>query len=355
MSNVYWPKIGYTPILYADLVSPLNVGTVIGTLHNISIADSSITEQYYSDTRIQGKIVTICKNGESDGYIDNARIRMILSIPTRDWSKTLITGFVSGIEESDSDGFTKRTYNVESTIWGLSNHLMHIYVNVKNGDSLKAFLTNLLKNETKFQYNLSNAKDSTFGDTKVYDVGTSLLNIIMEVNEKINRVDVDADGRLIFTPYADPKTISASKTIDYEDHLTLTMEEMTKSTNAFDRPGRTIVISRNGQQVISSHYDPPATDESSQQTRGWLMVKTAQYGGKKKEPTIQDLHNEATELWKNSQDKGIEYDVKTYFADYHAGEVINLIPRKRSSKKCLISSVDTSFGDFTQKLTCREL
>ena len=354
-SDMYWAKLGYTPILYVDVVSQLNVNNVLGSLKNVSIADSSITENYNSDTRVQAKVVTVSRNGESDGYIENGRLRMILSIPTRDWTATLFTGFVTDMNESDNDGYIKRTYTLESTIWGLTDQYMHIYVTISKGARVKVIMEDLLKQHTTFQYDLSNAKDRTFGDTKVYDVGTSLLNIFMEINDGYNRLEVDPFGKFLLKEYKKPKNQTASKTIDYADVNTLTMDELTKSTNATDCPGRTIVISRGGDKLVSSHYDPSESAASSQKTRGWLKVKTAQYNGSAKDPGISELHSQAQKLWEDNQDKGIEWGVKTYFANYHAGEVVNLIPRKQSSRKCLISNVDTSFGDMTQKLTCKEL
>lgn len=350
-----WSKVGYTPVLYVDMVSQLNVNTVLGSLKNVSISDCSITENYFSDSRIQAKVVTVVKNGESDGYIKNSRLRMILSIPSRNWTKTLFTGFVTNISESDNEGFIKRTYTLNSTIWGLTDHLMHIYVSADKGGSVVRTTESLLKDHTTFQYDLSKAQDKHFGDTKIYDVGTSLLNILIEINDGTNRLEVDSAGRVLLVKYVKPKDISASVTIDYEDYKTLTMEELTKSSNEDDMPGRTIVISRGGSNVISSHYDAPVTADSSQHNRGWLKVKSSQYNGSKKNPTIDDLFTEATKLWNDNQDKGIEYDVKSFYADYHTGVVANLIPRKQTSRKCLISTVETSFGDFTQKLTCKEL
>lgn len=353
----------------ALIIDPVNINNVIGSLKNIVSDSVSISENYNSDSRIQGKLTTITKPDESDGYISYGRIRIILSIPSRQWSATILTGYVSDVEEHVESGYLQRSYSIEGTLWGLLDHKLYQPVVIGKGAELTTVWTALMRKHTKMQYDTSKARKYTFSNTVLYEAGTSLSTILFEVSSGYNRMDVDPFGAVTLKRYISPSNQTASKTLNYTDLSGFAIAPITRKFSEYEAPGRAIVTTMvsvkkgksTSQKTLVGHYDAPANDITSIQKRGWLSARTDSYYGTSENPTVSELNKVAKQNWENSkQDIGCEWSGSTVFQDYHAGDVVTLIAPISSTShptkhKVLISSVSTSFRDFKQSLTMKEV
>lgn len=367
-----WKNTGYPYDIGVNVVHQTNVNSKLGSLSGVQINGMTITENYYSDSRVQAKVKTVVKEGEDDGYIDNARLRIILSIPSRSFFEELITGYVSDVDETHDKGYVQRTYTVEGTIWGLLEHPMGDPVVIAPGAGLLDVWENLMMFQTKMQYSTDGAQDHSFANTVLYEPGTKLSTILFEISSGYDRMDVNGHGVVTLKKYTAPSRMTPMRTIDYNDIRGLAMTPLTKNSSKYEAPGRavtTATVSReeNGQtkqEVIAGYYDAPSTHPTSIGVRGYLRGRVDSYNGTIEKPTKQDLAAESQKNWNNNQDKGIEWTGSTVFADYHAGEVCNLIlpmgmdyltQRKASIVKVLVSQVTTNLDTMVQDLTLKEV
>lgn len=365
-----WNDTGYSYEIGVNIVNQHNVEDTLGSLTGVQITGMSITENYYSDSRVQAKIKTVVKEGETDGYIENARLRVILSIPDRLFFEELVTGYVSDIDEVHDKGYIQKTYTVEGTIWGLLDHLMADPVIIGTGAKMIDMWEQLMLFQTRMQYNTEGAQDRSFEAAAMYEAGTSLATILFDISSGYSRMSVNGHGVVTLRKYTPPSQMEASRTLDYNDIRGLAITPLTKTSAKYNSPGRIVVtatVSRenNGeytQEVISGHYDSPDSEPTSMAVRGYLTAKAESYSNTGSEPTVSDLNALAEAYWRTAQDKGVEWTGSTVFADYHAGEVINLaVPvgfgnsSQNSIIKVLVSQVNTNLDNMVQELTLKEV
>ena len=365
-----WTDTGYSYDISVNVVHQTNVVKTLGTLSGVQLSELSITENYYSDSRIQGKVTTIVKDGESDGYVNNARLRIILSIQDRGIIKELMTGYVSDISESSEHGYTKRTYSIEGTMWGLLDHKVADQVTVTKGAKMISTWSSLMNSMTKMQYSTEGAQDIVFSNTVIYEPGTSLATILFELSSGSDRMDTDGHGIVTLSKYEAPSKRTPSRIIDYNDIRGLAMTPLERTSSEYEVPGRAVVTAtvsvneggKTSQKVISGSYDAPSTDPSSIAVRGWLSARTDSYSGASDNPTKAELNTIAKNNWTSAQNKGVQYSGSSVFADYHAGDVVTLmVPEGKDqmtnieAKKVLIQSVTTRLEEFVQELTMKEV
>lgn len=365
-----WTNTGYSYSIGVNVVHQTNVDNTLGSLSGVQLNGMSITENYYSDSRVQAKVSTVVKAGESDGYVNYARLRIILSIPERNFIEELMTGYVSDIVENSEHGYTKRTYTLEGTIWGLLDHKIADPITIGKGVKMISVWSSLMKTLTKMQYSTDGAQDTAFSNVVLYEPGTALSTVLFELSSGYDRMDVNGHGIVTLKKYTPPSQMTPSRIIDYNDLRGLSISPLEKNTSEYENPGRAIVtttvsIEKDGktsQEVIAGYYDAPSSDPSSIETRGWLSARTDSYSGSSENPSKSELNSIAENNWKSAQNKGVQYSGSSVFANYHAGEVVTLItPSSKSvdapidSHKVLIQSVTTNLEQFTQSLTMKEV
>ncbi len=371
MADIDWFDTGYTYDVGVTVVSQVDVDYTIGELTGVQTSGLSITESYNSDSRIQAKVSTVVGAGESDGYVDNARLRIILTIPERNWSKELMTGYVSDIDEVYESGYVKRQYTLEGTVWGLLEHKTNAAVTIGKGAKMLDIWKKLMKDQTRMQFSTASAtKDHPFSAVTLYEPGTQLSTILFELTSGYCRMNTDGHGTVILEDYTAPSKKSPTRVIDYNDLKSLIMAPLNMNSTKYEAPGRAVVTAtvsnedKNGkttQETIVGYYDAPSEHPTSINTRGYLRSRSDSYSGSSEKPSKSELNAEAERNWKNDQDKGIEWTADSTFADYKAGEVATLIlPSDRLgiamvSKKVHITGVTTNLENFTQSLTMKEV
>lgn len=364
-----WTKTKYSYEVTVNVIHQTNVDIMLGSLSGVQLDNLSISEDYYSDSRIQAKVTTVTETGKSDGYVENARLRIILAIPEQNWAQELITGYVSDLDETYESGTIVRTYTIESTIWGLMDHLLADPVIISSNANLIDIWTGLLKSQTKMQYSVSNAQNRTFTQTILYEPGTDLATLLFEISSGYDRINVDGHGRITLEKYTAPSKRSSECVIDYNDVHNLVKAPLTKASTAYEAPGRVVVTAtisymndngENDQEVIAGHYDSPASHPTSLASRGYLRAISESDNGLSDYPTKDELSAYAKLIWEDEQDSGIEWSAETIYGGYYAGQIATLIlpsslDGEMISKKVLISSVSTEFNNFIQRLTMKEV
>lgn len=371
MAEIDWTKTGYSYDIVVNVVHQTNVDDVLGMLSGVQLSGMTVTSKYYSDSRDQAKLTTIVPEGESDGYIKNARLRIVMSIPSRFWSEELITGYVSDVDTVVESGYTKRTYTIEGTLWGLLEHKTNSAITIGSGAGLIKTWRNLMEGQTRMQFDTSRAQDHSFSSTIVYEAGTVLATLLFEISSGYDRMTNDGHGRVILAKYTEPSNMTPEKVIDYKDTIGLSMAPLSANDASYESPGEAIVTAnistkdpndenKTIQTVVVGHYRAPDSHPTSIATRGFMRSRSDSYNGSGNNPTKDELNGIAEKNWKANQDKGITWTVSSVFADYHAGEVVTLVAPygfegSDYSHKVLISEVQTNMDYLTQDLTLKEV
>lgn len=364
MAEMDWTDTGYAYLVEVLVVDQNNVDIVLATLKGFTLQGATVTENYNSDSRVQAKVSTIVDEGASDGYVEHGRLRLNLLIPSRDWSEEFVTGYVTNISEKTEHGYTRRDYTIEGTIWGLLNHKIVSPIVVGKGYKLIKGWKSLMGSLTKMQYNTSDAQDHAFVKETVYEVGTNLSTVLFEMSSGYNRMEVSGHGTVLLVKYIKPANREATRTIDFTDPRCLAKLPVELSSSKWEAPGRAIVTAtvsktdsegKTTQEVIAGYYDAPTSHHTSIVNRGWLNARSDAYTGVNENPSKNDLKAEAKENWQQSQSKYRSWTIPTVFADYHAGDVVNVIFPDNSVVKVLVESVRTDFEAYTQDLTVKEV
>lgn len=361
-----WKKTGYAWDVAVNVVHQTDVNKVIGSLSGVLPDSIQVSENYYSDSRIQAKVATVVKEGTSDGYINHGRLRILFMVPDRNFAEEFITGYVSDINENTEHGYTKRTYTIESTIWGLLEHKISASVTIAKGAKLLTVWTGLVSKQTKMQYSTAGAQDYTYGSTIIYEAGTNLSTMFFEMNESINRFGVDGHGRLTLREYVAPSKQTPAYTLEYKDLRGLMLSPLSRSMAQDEAPGRAIVTAtvtkedsngKSTQQTLVGAYDAPNTHDTSIQVRGWLKARSDAYSGASDNPNQTELNAVAKKNWENAQkDIGAEWSANTVFGDYHAGDVCLLIPHENAAGvKVLVKATTINLSSMSQDLTLKEV
>lgn len=371
-----WAKTGHSYSIDVNVVHQTNVNNTLGSLRGVQLSDLYISENYYSDSRVQAKITTMVGKNESDGYIPNARLRIILSMPDDNFVEELVTGYVSDIDDSYSNGALKRTYTIEGTMWGLLDHITSEPITISKGAKLISTWKNLLNTLTMMQVSTDGAKDHQFSNTIIYEAGSSLATVLFELSSGYDRMDVDGHGVITLKEYKSPSKRTPSRIIDYNDMSSLVIAPLSRRSEEYSIPGRAVITAtvskitndgRSMQEVVVGSYDAPKTHFTSMATRGYLYGITDSYNGVSDNPTKAELDSLAKATWEDLQEKGIEWTGTHVFADFHAGEVVTLIAPTNlqltddfrsttiEAKKVLISAVETNLQTFQQNLTLKEV
>lgn len=367
-----WADTGYAYDVDVTVVHQTNVDNTIGFLSGVQLSNLSTSENYNSDSRMSAKVTTIVPEGESDGYVDNGRLRIILTIPKLDFTEEYVTGYVSDISESTSHGYTTRKYSIEGTIWGLLNHKIDAPVTIGKGAKMLDVFTSLLSKQTKMQYDIEGAQDHTFGSTVIYEAGTNMSTLLFETTEGYNRMNSDGHGRITLRKYVAPSKRTPERILDYNSVRGLAIAPAEKSSTKWDSPGRAIVTATvsvtdstnnsTSQEVIVGSYDAPASDPTSIETRGWLLARSDNYSGNSEKPSKSELDAAAKKNWESAQNAENSWECSTVFADYHAGDILtfilpsgNNVDEPLKSYKVLVTSVTTQFDTMIQELTLKEV
>lgn len=358
-----WYNTVYTYHVDVAMISATDVKKTLGLLSGVQLDGCTINENYNSDSRVQAKVTTVVREGQSDGYIDNARLRIVLSIPSRGWIEPLVTGYVSDINESKEHGYTKRTYTIEGTMWGLLDHVMKDPVTIGKGAKLIKTWSSLLSGQTRMQYSTDGAQDHSFSNVIVYEAGSKLGTILFELSSGYSRMDTDGYGVITLKKYIAPSKRGIDRVVYFNQFKNLTMPSTSNTLSEYDNPGRVVVtasvsIEKNGkttQQVVVGSYDAPSSDKTSINVRGYLKGKAESYSGSSENPSKSELNSVAKSKYNDAQTSGRNWDAQSVFANYKAGEVIRYIHSNLAESKCLIQTVNTNLDSFTQDLTLKEV
>ena len=353
-----WQDTNHSWDVRVEVVDQNNLENVRGRLRDVDLAQCSVTEGWDTDSRVQARFGTSVREYEDDGYVDKSRLRMVLSVPEWGWSRELVTGYVTDIELALSQGFVNRRYTTDSVMWALGKDLLPWNVVCAKGQSMME-VTRWWLNTARMPFVEYGPNDKRYPDAKSYEVGESILSTLFDMNEGLNRLDVDGHGRLVIRANPDLRAATPIMTLDASDPRTLICSDLTRTSDEWDIVSRVIVTSSDSgsgkdRKTIAGYADADPTWQSAPQIRGYNIGKKESYDGANEHPGVQELTDVAKRKLSEAQPTSIEWSFTVLFCDLHAGDMVTLIPFSYP-RKCLLTSVQTDLGDMTQKITAKEI
>lgn len=348
------------------MVSPTNLGDIYGELDGVDLSGSSLEGAYYSDTRTSGTISVV-----GDGWVRGSLIRVIHTVPSFGWERTLGTYIVTDDQASRSNGVWKYRLTLQSMLFGLStDKLVRPWTISKNAMALKAIKDCL--NAAAFKYSIvSGANDYKLKTPQVIESGTSRLSCIYSLcSTTRNRLDVDGNGVVVVSKYVSPASKTPSARIDLSDSRGIAHDDLSRSTDwlqMIDVVGVSFKYSesvkKNGkttsvQKEINASAKVSSSLHNSHANRGYSVTDFRSVSDLSPQ-TAARAQQLANQYLKEDSPELITWELTTTYLPVWEGDVVELVVHDgleayRGIRKCLVRNVDIDLNTMTMHLTLKE-
>lgn len=348
-------------VLTFQMVTPTNVDKTYGELEGVDLSGSSLTANYYTDTRTSGKIRVVGGN-----WIRGSLIRVIHSVPEWNYKKELGTYIVTKDNATRERGEWVYELTLHSRLYGLSTDKhSRPWTIAKGARALKA-MQDSLKTAT-CPYTLLSPKDKTYGSAKVIESGTTRLAALFDIaNASGNRLDANGHGRVTISPYVNPANKAASYVIDLSNQRGIAADDLSLNTDWLEMVDIAVVshkftAKQGGKSVEKEVTGVAAVSSSSHQAhskRGYTVTNFQSVSEMKPETAARAQALAQANL-KKDQRELIEWTLTTMYLPVWEGDVVQLnVPdgpsAYRGKRKCLVKALDLDLSRMTMKLTLKE-
>lgn len=357
-----------------QLVAPNNLDDVLGTLEDVDISSVSITESYYTDTRIQAKL---------DFYGDNTQrqawIRIVAIETDTGYTKVLGTFIPTSDDVTLEGGVKKTTLNLESALYGVAQQVLNKPWVCYKGSIVYTNLSNVLKNkcnmvalnemvslmgETAYddtypEYDtlVTESTSSIFSSDYTCDAGSNVLELLYAIcNTGGLRMGVSGKGRVFWSKYTAPSSRTSSFDIEVNATDSITLDSVSRSSNYLSMVSQATVHSKNDEEkeIVST---ATATGRLASSNRGYIVGKY--YDITDMSPFTQARADQlAKEYLARNTNENVEWTLSTHYLPIHAGEVgmlsgLTQDKNYSQSQKVMVKNKELDLLTMTQKLTLK--
>lgn len=348
-------------ILTVQLVTPSGYSS-IGWLEGVT--GGSITDDHDTDTRIAATVSTIAP----ETYVDLAMMRLWHEARfSNGESETELLGTFFALRTSErwESGASTVTFDLKSALYGLSSDIAPVPKTLAKNSLARAAFESICK-DCRRPYVWANANNKRFTANKVLEAGKAELSRLHELAALSgNRLDVDAQGRLTFSKYVQPKDRTAVLSLEHSSALVLA-SGISRSTDEMEIPSRAIVTWNHSQRVrvkgksttqqkaITAFVDVADGAHSSIGRRGY---RVATYHQEDDLGASTALAQQMARKYLDAEDDvSVTWTVPCRWFPIKAGEcVMWLAPDAGEYRKCLVTRVERNLTTFNQTLTLREV
>lgn len=347
--------------LHAYMIPPGNLEDNYEELKGIDWTSSSITANYYTDTRTQGQLVF-----SSDGWIRNSLIRITYEIREWNYERVLGTYIVTNDDSVRQNGEWRTTLELNSMLYAMNLHKPpQPLIMAANSTTLTAIKHILDEDERAHIFR--NPNDVRLAYTQILEGGQSeLARIYAVANMSDNRLDVDGKGYITVEPYISPAAKTSQYTIDLTDPRGIAFDGLSRSTNWHDLPTESVVVYKytdnfngiNEQHEIAARATVSSTSAASTAARGYTLTD---YHSETElnPPTQAEAQRRADEYLKRASVELREWKIRTKYLPIWEGDVIDLIvpdgeAAYQGTRKCLVKAIDFSGPFLDMNITLKE-
>lgn len=313
--SVDWTSLGKKWNIRYIQVTPSNLNDTMGVLEGVIPSSASITESYYTDTRVQASLQFI-----GDGWKRQSFIRIIAELVDEDYSEELGTFLASSDDASTSNGTWTTTLELQSMLYALDAETGHKTWTVAKGANSLTAIKQMLK-QCKRAYISKSANSKYLKKSRVYTSDKSYLARIYDLcTASNNRLDVDGHGRVIVSKYIRPAKKSASFTIDLESSDGMAHDGLSRSSNYLEIPTECVVYHSETNKKKTTYTYGYASNGGrvSRGKRGYVITKVVSEDDADTVPALTKL---AKQKLKKASQESLEWSVTTEYMPIHAGDV----------------------------------
>lgn len=349
------------------LIPPNKLNDSYGTLDNVDVSSVSITEGYYTDTRVQGKLTYYGENPQRQAYI-----RIIAKDTSTGYTEELGTFIPSSDDVTMEGGIVKTSLNLESVLYGISQQKLQSTWICKTGMGAYPNLVNILVNKCNMPLqsdgqgwamaedrhgNYAPPNDVLFSNNALCDAGSSILELMYGIcNATTNRLDVNGHGKVLFYGYESPANRTAIFTITANSENSIVLDGVSRSSNYLNKTSQVTVHATNDQdQEITS--TKTATGRLSLSQRGYIVGKY--YDVSNMSPFTQARADTlAKQYLSTATNENMEWTLTTEYMPIYAGDVgylegLNDNYDYGTKKKVMVKNREIDLATMTQKLTLK--
>jgi hypothetical protein len=312
-----WSDLGKRWRVRYQMVTPANLDSIVGDMDGVIASGASVTESYYTDTRVQASLSYV-----GGAWQRQTWIRIIAEVPDEGYSEELGTFLVSSDDASASNGEWTTSLSLESSLYALSVQAGTEPWTCCSGSMALPVMKQML-DKCHRAYIDKGATDYRFGSNLVYETGTTYLERLYDLADLTNtRLDVDGHGRVTLSQYVAPKYRTPTFTIDLAASDGIAQDGLSRSSDYLSRPTECVVYHQEGSDDDKWEVRGIATNGGhvSYGQRGYVITKVVNLSDMS--PATWDYATQqARERLNKSGSEGIEWTLTTEYMPVHAGDV----------------------------------
>lgn len=351
-----------------QLIPPNKLNDRWGSLEKVDVSSVSITEGYYTDTRIQSKMTyyDVLSADRRQAYI-----RIVAKDTTTGYTENLGTFIPTSDDVTMEDGVQKTTVNLESILYGISMQKLQTEWVSKTGVTAYTNLINILINKCAMSYSSGSytynfdkhgaysgkSRDVQIPQSAMCEAGKSILELMYGICNYANlRLDVDGSGRVLWYPYDPPSTRSPIYTITVNSEDSIVLDGVTRSSNYLEMASQVTVHAKNDEEK-EYRSTQTATGRLSLAQRGYIVGKY--YDLNEMSPFTQDRATQlAKQYLSTSTNENAEWTLTTEYMPIYTGDVLTLEGLKDNygygkAQKVFVKNRELDLATMTQKLTLK--
>jgi hypothetical protein len=354
-----------------ELVPPNRLGDSYGYLDNVDPSSVTITEGYYTDTRVQAKLTYYGENPHRQAYI-----RIIATDTVSGYPEELGTFIPTSDDVTMEGSIVKTTLSLESVLYGISMQKLQREWVCSTGTYAYTNLVNILVKKCGMSLDGSNfrfavnkhgrdvgSNDVKFDQDALKGAGSSILELMYGIcNATNNRLDVDGHGRVLWYKYIAPSERVSTFTITLNSPDSIVLDGVTRSSNYLEMASQVTVHATKAGTGDAEDEEitqtVTATGRLGLDQRGYIVGKY--YDVSELDPfTWQKANTLAQEHLKASQNENMEWQLTMEYMPIYTGDVGYLEGLQDAysgysgRQKVFVKSREIDLATMTQKLTLK--
>lgn len=343
-----WKDVTHTPDLTVQMIDPHNINISRGILDGVTKV--TITDGYYSDTKISGSLETV-----DDNYIPGSWLRVLIDDEP---AATFAVQKVS-IKQAPENA-KEKTYDLQSVLWMLDEDITGNIYTISANTKCSSVLKNIVKTVCGKSLELmAGFNDGMFNQAVSFERTEAFRNILASICSSTgNELTCSPKGAVAVQRYNAPAQKEISWTIDADDPNGIVLdpgyEDSEETGSAYNR---TIVIATStageNEQTIMAYSNAPATSSISDNVRGYTRAQVHQISDMN--PFNYDRAMQLVNTYAPSdRSQGVQRDATCMYWPVKGGEVIKWVQNNESTKY-LVQTVEHDFEAWTSKLTLKKI
>jgi hypothetical protein len=347
-----------------QMLSPSNTAQTYGNLRDVDLKSTSLTWDYYKDTRCSGKL-----RYYGDGWVRNSFIRVVHKVPKAGYSRILGTYIVTDNDAEREDGRWHTDLTLNSTLYGLSTEKAYAPWTLAQNSSTVLAMERILDSSRRI-YRNGNARDFRLKQNLVLESGVSQLERLYKLADMgKDRLDVDPLGVVTIDTYVEPGKRAKTFTIDLTSKRGIAHDGLSRKSDYLRVPSIVVVSCK----YTDTNQKRKKGEKAQQSEINAYVNASGQWNASNRGYQVTDFHSEsdmdpktyahALELAKGYLAKDLhedlEWELTTQYLPITEGDAGWLVLPDgvggySGRRSVFVKQMDLSLDEMSMKLTLKE-